>query len=68
MDDSTSLMLSVLFGAIGAGYFVYGKKQQKVVPLAAGVLLCIYPWFVTNLYATIAVGVALTAAPFVVRR
>jgi len=29
MDIGTTLMLSILFGSIGAGYFLYGKKQQQ---------------------------------------
>jgi hypothetical protein len=33
MDMGTTLMLSILFGSIGAGYFLYGKKQQQFVPL-----------------------------------
>ena len=67
MDDSTALILSVVLGAIGAGYFVYGRKQQRVVALAAGLILCTYPFFVSNVYAVIALGVVLVAAPFVFR-
>ena len=67
MDDTTTLILSVVLGAIGAGYFVYGKKQQRFVALAAGLLLCTYPFFVSNLYAVIVLGVVLVAAPFVFR-
>ena len=64
MGDTTGILLSVLFGAIGMGYFVYGKKQQRMVPLAAGLLLCVYPWFVSNVWALLGVGAVLTTAPF----
>ena len=40
-----SFVFGIIAGAIGAGYFVYGKRQMKPVPMAAGVLLCIYPYF-----------------------
>ncbi len=65
--DSTSLMLSVLFGAIGTGYFIYGKKQQKWVCLLAGIGLCAFPYFVSGVWASIGIGVALCAAPFLIR-
>lgn len=61
-----SLVVGMIAGAFGVGYFIYGKKQQKLVPMLAGVLLCIYPYFTENLFVLIAVGVALLAAPFLI--
>jgi len=61
-----SLVVSILAGAIGAGYFIYGKRQTKFVPMVAGVLLCVYPYFVDDLLWLIVVGVVLVAAPFLV--
>ena len=61
-----SLFVGMIAGAFGVGYFIYGKKQQKMVPMLAGVLLCIYPYFTDNLFALIAIGVALLAAPFLI--
>ena len=34
-----TLFLGVVFGAFGLGYFVYGKRQQALVPLTCGLLL-----------------------------
>ena len=48
MDIGTTLMLSILFGSIGAGYFIYGKKQQQFVPLLTGLALCVYPYFLSS--------------------
>ena len=62
-----SLVVGMIAGAFGVGYFIYGKKQQKLVPMLAGVLLCIYPYFTENLFVLIAVGVALLAAPFLIQ-
>ena len=39
----SGLWLGVLAGAVGMGYFIYGKRQAKYVPMIAGVLLCVYP-------------------------
>ena len=61
-----SFVFGIIAGAIGAGYFVYGKRQTKVVPMAAGVLLCIYPYFTDNLVLLLVIGAALLAAPFVI--
>ena len=67
MDMGTTLMLSFLFGSIGAGYFLYGKKQQQCVPLLTGIALCVYPYFLSNGYAIVVVGVILTAVPWFIR-
>jgi len=68
MDMGTTLMVSVLFSSIGAGYFVYGKKQRQVVPLLTGLALCVYPYFLSNGYAIVVVGVLLTLVPWLLRR
>lgn len=65
---STAYMLwSLLFGSIGVGYFIYGKRQHKFSALGSGAALCIYTFFVSNTYLMIAIGVALMALPFVTR-
>ncbi len=61
-----SLVISIFAGAIGAGYFIYGKRQTKFVPMLAGVLLCVYPYFVDSLFWLSAIGIVLMAAPFFV--
>lgn len=61
-----SLLVGVIAGAIGAGYFIYGKRQTKIVPMVAGVLLCVYPYFIDSLLWLSVVGLLLVAAPFLV--
>ncbi len=61
-----SLWVSVVAGAIGMGYFIYGKRQAKYVPMIAGVLLCVYPYFVESLLALSVIGLLLVAAPFLI--
>ena len=65
MDFGTTLIFSILFGSIGMGYFVYGKKQQAALPLLAGIVLCIFPYFVSNVYFMVLVGIVLTVLPWV---
>ena len=61
-----SLWFSVVAGAIGMGYFIYGKRQAKYVPMIAGMLLCVYPYFVESLLALSLIGLVLIAAPFLI--
>ena len=67
MDSTAVLLWGLLFGSIGFGFFLYGKKQKKVVPLITGITLCVVPYFIANVYALVIVGVILMAIPFFVR-
>ena len=65
---STAVLLwGLLFSSIGLGFFLYGKKQRAVVPLVCGLVLMIYPYFIPNVVALVAIGVALTAIPYFLR-
>jgi hypothetical protein len=64
---SASLIFGFLFGSIGLGLFIYGRKQKVIVPLLCGMALMVYPYFVTNLAAMIAIGCALIAIPYFFR-
>ena len=60
------LTLGMLFGAVGMGWFAYGKKQQHPVALSVGVLLMVFPYFISNPWAMGAMGLILSAVPFVI--
>ncbi|HUK57160.1 MAG TPA: amino acid transport protein [Nitrospiria bacterium] len=66
--DTLNLFLNVLFSAIGLGYFVYGKRQRQGPALLAGLLLMIYPYFVSNTLGIVGAGLTLIAAPFLAKR
>ncbi len=66
MSFEVWLMISVVTGAFGLAYFVYGKKQSKIVPLASGIALMVYPYFIDSLLWSIVIGVVLLAVPFVI--
>ncbi len=68
MSSQNTLLISLIWGSFGLGYFVYGKKQQRTVPLLSGLLLMGFPYFVSNLIISIAIGVALLASPFLIDR
>jgi hypothetical protein len=65
--DASLLLWGVLFGAIGSGYMLYGKKQKAPVPLLCGLALVVVPYFIVNTLLLIAAGVALSALPFLYR-
>ena len=65
--DQSLIVWSMLFGAIGLGFFVYGTRQRTAVPFAVGVALFIFPYFVSNLYLLIAIGVVLMVIPYFIR-
>jgi hypothetical protein len=60
-------MFAMLFGAIGVGYIMYGRKQRMATPLLAGVALCVFPYFISNVYFLVITGVVLMALPYFVR-
>lgn len=60
------LLVGIVAGAIGMGYFIYGKRQTKLVPMVAGAALCIYPYFLDSLLWLCLVGLLLVALPFVI--
>ncbi len=67
MEGTSLLIWGMLFGAIGLGFFIYGKKQKSVVPLLTGVALFVFPYFIPNIYILVIVGVILVAIPYIVR-
>jgi hypothetical protein len=67
LGSTAVLIWGMIFGAIGFGFFLYGRKQKAVVPLITGIALCVVPYFIANVYVLVTVGVILMAVPFFVR-
>ncbi|MGH8205723.1 MAG: hypothetical protein ACRETK_03000 [Steroidobacteraceae bacterium] len=65
--STAQLVWGVLFGAVGMGFSVYGKRQRAIVPLLCGVALMLFPYFVANAIALVAIGAALMAVPYFIR-
>ena len=66
--DTTLIFTGLLFGSIGMGYIVYGRKQANLMALLAGLGLCVFPYFINSVWLSLAVGVGLVLLPFVIRR
>ena len=65
--DMSSLLWGLLFGSIGLGFFVYGKRQKAIVPLICGLALMVFPYFVDDTLLLVALGVVLIVIPYFVR-
>jgi hypothetical protein len=65
--DTTSLMLSMLFGTVGVGFVMYAKKAGRLLPAIVGLALMVLPYFIPNVVVLLVVCIVLTAVPFVLR-
>lgn len=67
MDDMTTVVAGILFGALGLGYLTYGRRQSRIIPLVTGVALILFPYFTPNIYIMLIAGVALLSTPYFFR-
>lgn len=44
--DSKFLFASLIWGSVGVGYFVYGKKQEAMIPMIGGLVMVAVSYFV----------------------
>jgi hypothetical protein len=65
--DPTKLFAEFLFGMLGTGYFIYGKKRGSYLFMGCGAGLGAFPFFVDRFWVVLLVGAALSAAPFLIR-
>ena len=64
----SSLLWGTLFGSLGFGYFLYGKKQGAVMPLVCGLLLMVFPYFISGTALLVLIGLVLAALPWFIGR
>ena len=67
MGNPDTIIWSFLFGTIGVGYIVYGKKQQSWAAFGAGLGLCGFTYFISNPVLIISIGIVLMILPFIIR-
>jgi hypothetical protein len=61
--DTTIMLWGLLFGSIGLGYFIYGRRQSNALVRYTGITLMVYPYFIPDTMVLVAVGVALLFVP-----
>jgi hypothetical protein len=67
MNNVSTLIGGIIFGSIGLGFFVYGKKQKVIIPILSGIGLMVFPYFVSNIYIMVLSGIVLVALPYFIR-
>lgn len=66
-SSPAALFGSLLFGAIGLGAFMYGKKMVLYKPMIIGGVLMAYPYFVAETWLMYTVGCGLCLALYAFR-
>ena len=59
--DSGTLFLSLITSGIGFVLFTYGKKEGRGPQLVAGIVMMVYPYFVSSLLMNVLVGAGIIA-------
>jgi len=66
--EPSTLFAGVVVSAFGVGFFIYGKKQRRAPQLVAGILLSVFPFFVSGALMTYAIAGGILAAMWVAIR
>jgi hypothetical protein len=48
MFNTGFLFASLVWGSVGLGYFIYGKRQGSWAPMVGGVLMMVTSYFVSS--------------------
>lgn len=62
--DATSLLLSFLIGGVGFVLLVYGKRMSRVPHIVVGILMMVYPYFVSSVILSLTIFAALLGGFF----
>lgn len=68
MFDSNFLFASLIWGSVGFGYFLFGKKQQSFIPMVAGILMMLASYFAPSAMVMSLISVVLILAVYVLLR
>ena len=53
--NSSFLIASLIWGSVGVGFFIYGKKQRLMIPLFGGIALIAISYLIASaLYMSLA--------------
>ena len=67
MFDTSFLLIGIIFSSIWMWYFIYWKKQSRIIPLLSGIILMSYPYFITNHTYMVIIWVALILLPMIIK-
>ncbi|MCA9562634.1 MAG: hypothetical protein KC561_04050 [Myxococcales bacterium] len=59
-----NLIVSVIFGALGMGYAMYGRRQRRIVATLSGIAMMIVPSMIDQVGWNVVTSLAFAAMPF----
>jgi hypothetical protein len=62
--NTSFLFASLLWGSVGAGYFIYGKKQRAMMPMIGGLLMIAVSYLVSSWLLMSLLSIALMVAVY----
>ena len=62
--DSSFLFASLLWGSIGVGYWIYGKKQREMMPMIGGAAMVAMSYLISSWLLMSLLGLALMVAVY----
>ncbi len=65
MFSASFLFASLVWGSVGLGYFIYGKKQSSWAPMIAGLIMMALSYFVSSALLMSLACLALMAAVYI---
>ena len=66
--DANFLFASLFWGSVGIAYWVYGKKQQEMMPMFGGVAMIAVSYFVGSALLMSLICIALMVAVYQLRK
>ena len=66
--DPGYILANMLVSGVGYVMFMYGKKQRRFPQMAIGVLMLIYPYFITDIPMMLMIGAVLCGLTFALVR
>lgn len=58
-----NLLLGLIFSSVGGVYLFIGRRDHEPLYLIVGATLIFYPYFVTNAWLIVVIGIVLIAIP-----
>jgi hypothetical protein len=66
--DTNFLFASLLWGSVGIGYWVYGKKQREMIRMLGGVAMIAVSYFVGSWLLMSLICIALMVAVYQLKK
>ena len=68
LTNQNFIWASMLWGAVGSGYLLYGWRQRSAIPFAGGAAMTAASFFLPALWMTLAAGAIMFAVWWLLRQ